>query len=185
VRKAMWSIIKARPYVLRAYFDTQLLLAESHGKMTHAYRQFFMGHKGDIEARYTTNKGRLTDEMSSDMRRSFSQSEAFISTGTNNTPQQDKKEMLLEMWREQAKMHGLDHLKIKIEKQRSNGAELTGFEEVDTIRGAILASQGTEDLPYNGKIVYDENQLIHHVCNGWEPVQELDGGRFLIRRKKD
>ncbi|MDH3341754.1 MAG: hypothetical protein OEL84_10800, partial [Nitrosopumilus sp.] len=57
IRKAIWSITKARPYVLRAYFDTQLLLAESHGKMTHAYRQFFMGHKGDIEARYTTNKG--------------------------------------------------------------------------------------------------------------------------------
>ena len=76
-RKAIWSITKVRPYVLRAYFDTQLLLAESHGKMTHAYRQFFMGHKGDIEARYTTNKGRLTDEMISDMRRAYSKSQNF------------------------------------------------------------------------------------------------------------
>ena len=54
------------------------LLAESHGKMTHAYRQFFMGHKGDIEARYTTNKGRLTDEMISDMRRAYSKSQEFL-----------------------------------------------------------------------------------------------------------
>jgi len=30
----------------RAYFDTQLLIAESQGKITHAYRQSFMGHNG-------------------------------------------------------------------------------------------------------------------------------------------
>lgn len=46
-----------RPYVLRAYFDTQLLVAESQGKIAHDFRVFFMGHKGSIEARYTTNKG--------------------------------------------------------------------------------------------------------------------------------
>jgi len=56
VRPVIWSVIKVRPYALRAYFDSQLLIAESHGCMTHAYRQFFMGHKGDMEARYTTNK---------------------------------------------------------------------------------------------------------------------------------
>ena len=43
--------------MLRAYFDTQLMVAENHGKISHAYRQFFMGHSDDIEARYTTNKG--------------------------------------------------------------------------------------------------------------------------------
>jgi hypothetical protein len=58
-----------RPYVLRAYCDTQLLLAESNGRLSHAYRAFFMGHKGDIEARYTTNKGRLTPQMMVDLRK--------------------------------------------------------------------------------------------------------------------
>ncbi len=53
IREAMRPRFNWRPYVLRAYFDTQLLLAENHGKISHAYRQFFMGHKGDIEARYT------------------------------------------------------------------------------------------------------------------------------------
>ena len=76
------SVIKARPYVLRAYFDTQLLLAESSGCMTHAYRQFFMGHTGDMEARYTTNKGRLTEQMIEDMRGAFARSEPFLSAGS-------------------------------------------------------------------------------------------------------
>ena len=48
-----------RPYVLRSYFDTQLMLAESKGLIIRGYRQFFMGHKGDIENTYTTNKCRL------------------------------------------------------------------------------------------------------------------------------
>lgn len=31
-------------------------------------RQFWMGHKGDIEARYTTNKSRLPQDVMDDMR---------------------------------------------------------------------------------------------------------------------
>ena len=48
--------LKMRPYVLRAYFSTSLDIAESKGLISHPWRQFIMGHKGDIEARYSTNK---------------------------------------------------------------------------------------------------------------------------------
>jgi len=71
---------KWRPYVLRAYFDTQLMVTETHGKISHAYRQFWMGHKGDIEARYTTNKGRLPEGVIEDMRSSFSACEEYLAT---------------------------------------------------------------------------------------------------------
>jgi hypothetical protein len=79
-RRAMRPRFKWRPYVLRAYFDTQLMVAENHGRISHAYRQFFMGHKGDMEARYTTNKGRLPDDVIEDMRRSFASCEEYLST---------------------------------------------------------------------------------------------------------
>jgi len=202
IRKAVWRITRARPYVLRAYFDTQLLLAESHGKMTHAYRQFFMGHKGDIEARYTTNKGRLTEEMTGDMRRAFSQSEPFLSTsGDGGGRQQDRREMLLEIWREQAKMYGIDPLKIRIERQREGPARAGGKvpdgaeEEMAAIReaiaGAIRDAGGAGGRrardpdasggPYRSKIVSGERQLLDHVCLGWEPIRELKGDRILIR----
>ena len=93
---------KWRPYVLRAYFDAQMLLAESHGKIAHPYRVFFMGHKGDIEARYTTNKGILPKNLVEDMRRAFKESSEYLETTPRS--ETDKKEMLLEMWREQARM---------------------------------------------------------------------------------
>ena len=101
-------MIKVRPYTLRAYFDSQLLIAESHGCMTHAYRQFFMGHKGDMEARYTTNKGKLTEQMTEDMRRSYGRSQAFLSTDVTRDSDADRRKMLVDMWRQQAKMYGLD-----------------------------------------------------------------------------
>jgi integrase len=69
-----------RPYVLRAYFDTQLLLAESKGKLAHDYRVFWMGHKGSMDARYTTNKGRLPKELIEDMRAAYKRCEPFLST---------------------------------------------------------------------------------------------------------
>ncbi|MEO9308123.1 MAG: site-specific integrase [Nitrososphaera sp.] len=67
-----------RPYVLRAYFDTQLLMAESRGKIAHDFRVFFMGHKGSMEAKYTTNKGLLPDTLIQEMRDAFIRSEEFL-----------------------------------------------------------------------------------------------------------
>ena len=46
--------------------------------MTHAYRQFFMGHNDDMEVRYTTNKGMLQEMLTREMRESFVRSEEFL-----------------------------------------------------------------------------------------------------------
>ena len=78
IRKTMRPRFTWRPYVLRAYFDTQLLIAESRGKIAHDFRVFFMGHKGSIEAKYTTNKGVLTEALVNEMRDAFMRSEEFL-----------------------------------------------------------------------------------------------------------
>ncbi|MFN3653759.1 MAG: hypothetical protein ACK4TO_00335 [Candidatus Nitrosotenuis sp.] len=67
-----------RPYVLRSFFDTQLMIAESRGKIAHDFRVFFMGHKGSMEARYTTNKGILPDALITEMKNAFLRSEEFL-----------------------------------------------------------------------------------------------------------
>jgi hypothetical protein len=75
--------IKARPYDLRTRFDTQLMLAESHGRMLRDYRVFFMGHKGDIEHRYTVNRRNLPYEVVEDMREAFQKSQRYLSSEAN------------------------------------------------------------------------------------------------------
>ena len=184
IRSSIKAVMKARPYVLRAYFDTQLLLSESNGKISHAYRQFFMGHKGDMEARYTVNKGRLTTEMIEDMRRTFLQSEQFLCTDVKTGMEQDKKQILLEMWKEQAKLYGIDPLKIRIEKQRtSENDALSTTDELDAIRDAIqkLIREKEEKGRFDSKLV-DEDELLPYVKKEWDVLKELSGGRVLIRR---
>jgi len=181
IRDSIRAVIKARPYVLRAYFDTQLLLAESNGKIAHAYRQFFMGHKGDMEARYTTNKGRLTTELIEDMRRAFAQSEQFLCTDLNVDAVQDKKQILLEMWKEQATLYGIDPLKIKIEKQRNDGP-VPVENKIEAIKIAIQESmKEKEGERYDSQLV-DEDDLVLYVKKGWDVVKELSSGRILIRK---
>jgi hypothetical protein len=68
--------------VVRAYFDTNMIIAESKGKISHPYLQFLMGHKGDIEARYSTNKGVLPPDMVEDMRNAYKSCEPFLTTLT-------------------------------------------------------------------------------------------------------
>lgn len=78
IRKTMRPRFLWRPYVFRAFFDTQLLIAESRGKIAHDFRVFFMGHKGGIEGKYTTNKGILPEVLVNEMRDSFKRSEEFL-----------------------------------------------------------------------------------------------------------
>ncbi len=46
--------------------------------IAHDFRGFFMGHKGNIEARYTTNKGRLPEALSKEMREAFMRCTPFL-----------------------------------------------------------------------------------------------------------
>ncbi len=78
IRETMRPRFAWRPYVFRAYFDTQLLIAESRGKIAHDFRVFFMGHKGGIEGKYTTNKGILPETLVNEMRDAFKRSEEFL-----------------------------------------------------------------------------------------------------------
>ena len=69
-----------RPYVLRAYFDSRLLMAQDERLIQRDYRAFFMGHVGDIEHRYTVNKGRLSEDMTESMRSAYEKSTKFLET---------------------------------------------------------------------------------------------------------
>ena len=68
-----------RPYVLRSYFATQTMKAESKG-FIRDYRTFFMGHKGDIEHTYTLNKNHLSTDLIEKMREAYSAALPYLET---------------------------------------------------------------------------------------------------------
>ncbi len=79
VRDAFGKGFKQRPYVLRSYFDTNLLYSEAKEGVPRDFRVFWMGHVGDIEHRYTTHKV-LAPEMVEAMREAYAKAEPFLST---------------------------------------------------------------------------------------------------------
>ncbi|MDE1766204.1 MAG: hypothetical protein KGI27_08030 [Thaumarchaeota archaeon] len=98
VRKSLRPRFGWRPYVLRAYFDTQLLIAEARGKIAHDFRVFFMGHKGSMEAKYTTNKGILPEMLVNEMSEAFKRCEEFLDLETRHEdPLQKKREEARQM----------------------------------------------------------------------------------------
>jgi len=172
VRKAIRTAgFSWRPYVLRCYFDSQLLLAESRGLITHAYRQFFMGHVGDIDARYTTNKGRLTEEMLEDMRTAYSRSTKYLQTMKTTTNEDViirtvKKQILLLGGEEPESLDALDFDSISDEEI---------LVRLENVLAGRITGNGTRQkmIP----IV----ELEDYINKGWEWVTEVPGEKCVVK----
>ncbi|MEM2027421.1 MAG: hypothetical protein QXT30_06660 [Candidatus Bathyarchaeia archaeon] len=110
-----------------------MIIAESKGKISHPYLQFIMGHKGDIESRYSTNKGVLPPDMIEDMRRAYRECEPFLCTVYAQVGQSDiVKEAKIEALKSLAKsLLGIDLLEVKIARERQLGRELNIDETIE------------------------------------------------------
>jgi hypothetical protein len=166
------SGLKWRPYVLRSYFDTQLMLAESKGLVLRDYRQFWMGHKGDIENRYTTNKQNLPQSVIEDMREAYRRSQEFIQTTTSSKTSEErikesfKKQLLL--------VAGFKDKEIK-EIDLSN---ITDEEFQSIVRRRLV---GVMEKNGNKQKVIQLNKVERYIGEGWEYVASLPNDRAIIK----
>ncbi len=181
IRKAMRKAgVYKRPYVLRAYAETQLIIAESKSKISHPYLQFIAGHKGDIEARYSTNKGRLPPEMIEGMRSAYKDCEPFLSTMSQLTEQTTViKEAKIEALKSIAKsMFGIDLLDVKIAKEREQNKRLSQEETVELFEVEI---KKLREQPDPQKVVR-EDELENFLREGWQFVTVLPGKKIIVKK---
>ena len=178
IRRAGYSW---RPYVLRAYFDTNMIIAESKGKISHPYLQFMMGHKGDIEARYSTNKGVLPPDMIEDMRKCYKGCLPYLLTSAQSLEQSSIViEAKLEALKSIAKsLFGLDLVDVKIAKEKELGRELNPDEELQLFEEQLRKLRENTDPQ---KIVREE-ELEKYLAEGWQFVSVLPSKRILIRKE--
>jgi hypothetical protein len=169
VRKAGFSW---RPYVLRSYFDTQLMLAESKGLVLRDYRQFWMGHKGDIENRYTTNKCRLPESVIEDMREAYKRSEEFLQTSKRVETSEEK---LRENFRKQLLLVA-GHSQEEIDKM--DLPSMSDEELQKIIRRKLL---GTENSDCPKQKVVNFSDVENYLTQGWEYVANLPDKKVIIR----
>ncbi|HEY1198828.1 MAG TPA: site-specific integrase [Thermoplasmata archaeon] len=167
----------ARPYVLRAYFDSQLLIAESKGKLAHDYRVFWMGHKGSIEARYTTNKGRLPVEMIEDMRAAYREWERFISA----IPQVavNRVENLEVVLSELLKAKGVPDEQI----QEALAGRLTPEQVHDLVRNTSQADVPEPAVTPGTQRVVNVTEVDAWIEKGWKFVSPLNGSKAVLESR--
>lgn len=78
IRSAMRPTYSYRPYVLRRFFSTRLRMAEIDGILDKNYRIFWMGQRGSMSARYSSNKAELPDDLIEDMRAAYKRSRKYL-----------------------------------------------------------------------------------------------------------
>jgi hypothetical protein len=169
------AIVKAgfswRPYVLRAYCDTGLIIAESKGLISHPYLQFLMGHKGDMEARYSTNKGRLPPTMIEEMKEAYKRCEPLLSTKAESATEEQIKKTFTEQF---LLMSG--YSKEEIEKM--NLDELSNEEIQNIVRQKLLGV-----MTNNGsrQKVIPLGEVKSYIGQGYEYVASLPDAEAIVK----
>ena len=160
-----------RPYVLRSYFDTMLMLAESKGYVLRDYRQFWMGHKGDIENKYTTNKARLPEEVIEDMRESYRKSQEYLQTNQNET---NNEQSLRESFRSQLLLVA----GLTVEEINESDLSMDDSDFQEMVRKRLLGSMINNGA--NQKVV-NVSEVESYLQDGWDFVSKLSEEKVIIK----
>jgi integrase len=151
-----------RPYVLRTTFATRMLECENAGKVTHAYWTFWFGHKGEMSAVYTTNRGKLASSTIEQMRESYRRCEPAL---TGSTPNE------AEVRREVSKiiLESLGYSKADIDS-----VDLGNVDQVRALTQKRMA-------PSPGKqALVSVDELPGYLEDGWTFVGNVGQDRILL-----
>ncbi len=159
-----------RPYVLRAYFSTALDIAESKGLISHPWRQFIMGHKGDIEARYSTNK-RLPPDMIEEMRESYKKCLKFLETRISEVSEDNAKLFL-----QQQLLSAVGYKQEEIDKIDLTNISNEDFQQLlrDKVAGAMTENGAKQK-------VIPVKDVEKYIQEGYDFEAVLPNGKAVMR----
>ncbi|GAG08252.1 unnamed protein product, partial [marine sediment metagenome] len=173
IRSAMRPVYDYRPYVLRSYFSTRLLMAVSDRILDNNYRVYWMGHSGQMAARYSSNKAILPPDLIESMRAAYQRSRRYLLGDTMNEESLRRKQML-----DTARMLGYGEEKMRklteiLERARTADEAAEEFRKL-----------GEQPKPGNGsyEIVTGESVMLGRLSEGWTLERELNDDRFLVKR---
>jgi hypothetical protein len=173
IRKAIRAAgFQWRPYVLRRYFDTRLMVAESEKLLIRDWRVFWMGHRGDIEHVYTLNKGRLPEDILEKMRQSFANASRYLVTGG----EEKSTDKVLEAFNLQF-LTIAGYGKDEIEKLGDLGG--LSVEEIQK----LLKNKSMEMLGLSGnrQKVVAVSEVKGWLSQGWEFISHISSDEAIIK----
>jgi hypothetical protein len=129
-----------------------------------------MGHKGDMEARYTTNKGRLPDSMIEDMRESYRRSLEYLETTKVEASEDKLQNALRHQLLLVAGFEGneIDNLDLGMSDEQ--------FQE--TVRRRLVGSMINNG---NSQRVVSVDDVEEFLNRGWSFVAKLSDEKVIIK----
>lgn len=164
-----------RPYVLRAYFATAMDISEQKGYLSHSWRQLWMGHVGDMESRYSTNK-KLSEDDIDEMRGAYEKCLQFLETTRKGLTEEEISKTIDEKMNEKL-------TELTAEFLKKIGYSETEAQEMKNLPDDELANRVGKNLRNNGRKQKAINvpELDRYLEEGWEYTGNLPDGRVMIK----
>jgi integrase len=171
IREALRSTVPTgvtwRPYVLRAYCSTRLMIAEGSGKISRDLREAILGHDGGAAARYNVGK-RWGDDLLKEARAAYKRCEPFLST----VPIADSNDGATRVLR--ALLISRHMPKEEAEKLDIGGMSDSELEALFKRLGAAVPVKRIEKA-------FPVGEVPKMLDSGWEFVSPLNGSLAVLR----
>ncbi|BBE42479.1 site-specific integrase [Conexivisphaera calida] len=159
--------LTVRPYALRAYFATALDVAEARGIVSHSWRQFWMGHKGDIEAEYSTRKS-IPPDVLEQMRAAFARFSKILVAGFM-PPREDAE---VAFYRRILQLAG--YTDEELSSMDLASMDTAGFR-------AALTRKVREAAAARRQVVVGPDEAERYISEGYEFIATLPNGRVVLK----
>lgn len=165
------SGLKFRPYVLRVYWASCMDTAEAKGKVSHNWREFWMGHQGDISARYSTNK-QLDNDTIENMREAYKACEKFLVTEFAGSSEED---MAMFVKKSMLQIAGFTDKEIET-------MDLTEIDVSARIKEK-LSGTGQEVLKPNslGQVIVRQDKVPEFFEKGYGFISNIGNGQVIMK----
>ncbi len=186
VRKRLKEAIVAagfdyRPYVLRSYFASALDMCENKRIISHSWFQYWMGHKGDMSARYSTEK-LLRTGVVEEMRGKFKECCKYIETEHR---EDDGAVQLRKVFHALALITG--HSEEEVEKMNIDNMTQEEINEViSKVKNPAEAVKdaGTPPTERIEQKLVPNSEIQSYLEQGWKFVGTIPGeNKTIIERK--
>ncbi|MEM3489159.1 MAG: site-specific integrase [Nitrososphaerota archaeon] len=163
-----------RPYVLRAYFSTALDVCENKGLVSHNWREYWTGHKGDISARYSTNK-KLTQDKIEEMRSTYLKCTPYLETQKKELSEEEKDKWKTDLKRE--------YLRLFFDDKEIDDNKLLDLSTED-LQKKVKEKIGMSLNNGHSQKVISMREVKQYIEQGWEFVQSINSKEAIVRIPK-
>ena len=177
IEKCRPTDVTWRPYVLRAYCSTRLLLAEGDGRISRDLREAILGHTGDgVASRYNVGK-RWGEELLAEARREYANASEFLETNP-----QSRVNVAAEFRRTLLAVAGLS------EEEAAKHVNDSNEELLAILREKLTGHEAASTSPANGNgnahgvqrpVTIEEAEAL--LAQGWTYVANFGPNRVILQ----